>query len=454
MHLVLCGLLLIHQISAQNSILILVSPGPPTSLPYNTALNYVPDVLSPNGARQQYILGLYFLARYKSIFSKEGGFNFTFGGSESFDAYSGSSLRLRSSAQAFLQGLMKNQVGDQVTGKDQTVYSPPYIDGVPDGLGRESLPGDMMQGMISTNSERNFTLLDYFDDYCKSAREDIDREYDSFCIENSNLVKQEDFDMNWLKSGEISKFKDYLTHYHHVASYMINEAMPNIIDRLKFLTLSRAAMLTHIAGISESTTRQSKLKVMDVYEEMKKFIEKTESDERSPRASVMHLTEEQFATAMVLMQMTNRDCVKEMIMNHTQTEDEEGLGCMGFPPYSSSITFEFMDSKAVNMLYNGKKVRSFGDITEFKNKMMEWINENDEEYYCEGLLRKGSLWDSLLLIILLLSIAFMGTSILFYLRTRLDIKCYNVERSYIQKARQIQIRTTQNHFSQTYIKDN
>ncbi len=446
----LVAVVYLREASAQSSLLVLVSPGPPPvpniSQPHRKPT--VPDTLSPNGARQQYLLGLELADRYPQVFNQLA-FNFSEHETGQFRALAKSSGVTRASAQALLQGLLRNRKGPQVSVTNPEVFAPPFRYHVMDSLNSSTLPTDLLLGTVLSYSQLAYNLLGEFEAACEEAARDLA----SYSRENFKAfadlpLPADDYIMPWLASTEAPDLEDYLLYYHFVAASRASKREA-VIEETRFQQLRKIALLNLTSQISDESRRLSRLKTKEVYTELKKLGNHSTEHPAVRNASVMHLSDDQFVSVMAHLQMTSTECLASLIRQKNFAETE---ACRGFPPYSSTIVFEFLSDNnselQLRILYNGQVYTGF---TKSRVQSHAWSSVDaqlrqalfvsDEEYYCLALRKSSSLSQKLMLAFLFTCIVVLGAALLVYMRTHLAGKYRLIELKYKESNRRIYFAT-------------
>ena len=159
-----------------------------------------------------------------------------------------------------------------------------------------------------------------------------------------------------------------------------------------------------------------RLQTKNIYSELNSIIEILNSRQASTidsMASVFHLSEKQFIILLRVLGLTSRECNHEKIKgSHIEGDEEDSdMGCLSYPPYSSSFVFEF-DNEAnstanntvaaeieqkwrVKIKYNGKLLSLCGDsegctLDDLKLLIKRDLYGTNEDYYCEVTGSNGS----------------------------------------------------------------
>ena len=439
---------------AQSSLLILVSPGPPLvpNITHPHRKPIIPDMLSANGARQQYTLGLELSSRYQKVFEKLA-FNFSFGESSTFRAFSKSGGVARASAQALLQGLLSKRKGPQVSVLNPEVFTPPYINHVMDKLNSSTLPQDLLVGKVVSYSEQGYNLLGEFEATCEEVFQYLETHSRETFKTYKDLPLPDNYIMPWVPPTEKPDLEDYFLYYHFVAASRANKRDP-IVEEARYQTLRKIALLNLTSQISEQSRRVSRLKTKEIYTELKKLGNHTTAKPTVKNVSVMHLTDDQFITVMDQLKMTSTDCLADLLRAKSS---EELANCQSYPPYSSTIVFEFLSAQdgqkkadlKLRILYNGKVYAGFSDPPE-EAPVWESVDEqlrqalfvSDEEYYCQALRKAGTLSQKLMLSFMFFCIVLLGAALLVYMTTNLSSKHQMIEEKYKEFNRRMYFATS------------
>ena len=434
---VLIGSLLLslfHAVQADNPrfIFSMVSPGiPDVRIQDTNILNpTVRNILSTNGARQQYYLGVTLLQKYPFLNKSE------------ILAVSEPSNRCTVSSQACLRGVLSNSKGPTIKIINVDIVNPPAKANDAQ-TGNWTLPKDELLNEPQSYLMREMNYMASFDAYCQMAAEDIDKSMRFFESSSGDTLKLLKAKFGKPENGTFSSFGNL---YRGVIGYNLTYGTQKtyyntIMNQSRIL--SAGAMLEYVGNVHSDNVHLNRLMTKDIVSELTNHYQNGNLKQNlAYGAQIIHVNEMIFSKIMALIGLTNRECLKKII-DESYSEVDDGR-CELFPPFSSIITFEFSyegeDTKntVVRAYYNGEQFKIKDNQvlsdSDFLKQITSELSTSHGDYYCipEGS-ETSNLTDFILLCLMFGSIIVLMTSIATYLISKTQIKTQQLELVYKQK---------------------
>lgn len=390
----------IAVVQSQKVVIALVAPGIPRLMDHpKDDYDQVIDELSENGARQQYSLGIEFLARYPHLVTKDQGHPMA----ERIRVISQKSRNTIASSQCFARGLLSNTPGLELSSMDPSTWEPPYAPHR-SGLGAHewALPNGYALIPVQSFQMTKLFLIGDFDHYC--------HEVSNQAADNQRRFEQRTHESiidPIAKQFGLDNVKDYDT-LRHVYKYIetsiqttgkipaeyLQAATGNYAD------LKRAAMLSYLGSLDDIFIPVARLRTKDIYTAMDTITTQIRSDyfQNTTKLRIYQTRFTIFIYIMNMLNLTSRSCTENILRN----KPVEGQRCENFPPFASSIIIEFHEDEQsshakenrwyVKTLYNGDEIKFCGQeyqesrgcpLKLFKEIMKSSLWAGNEDYYCE-----------------------------------------------------------------------
>lgn len=353
------------------------------------------DELSENGARQQFSLGLEYNKRYPSVFS-----NPRILTDKKIRLMAASDNVPMASSQALARGLVLNKAGPELSNPFPSTWNPPYRSLHRD-LIRDSVLPDSMALLGSESFQMNGLLILYdLDRYCPrvttTMAEKLQRyeQYTQVSLDQLATV---------LNIQEVRKrYLMLLNAHHYIEANLRNSGsipfeFESISEQDRQL-IRRGALLHYLGKIDDSALQIARLLTKDLYLIVDSFTKdlKGSLNQSQTRALIVHPEEENFIMMMNFLNITSRDCNEKIFSNKS---NQINSTCESFPPYTSSINFEFYFGSTDNLAeeqwyvkanYNGESIPICSSpfheecpILPFKKALKQSLWSANEEYYCD-----------------------------------------------------------------------
>lgn len=316
-------------------------------------------------------------------------------------------------------------------------------------LGERSLPNAYALQSTHSFQMTNLYLLEEFQKYCYQVSQ-IQRDKQSRYESNTEqTIKRLGYLFGMPHTTSYTVFKQV---FNYVAAHNRTFGMPPeqfYLQSTKYYDkLSRAAMLSYLGSIDDSSLHIARLRTNDIYTTMKHMTDRFDESGKvmsGVKAKILHTSVKTFVTVMSMLNITSKSCNHDIINNLPTGNNPV---CEGYPMPSSSLVFEFYHDNSglegrwsARAIYNGAHINMCGsreakcDIDLFMAVMKASMWSANEDYYCDLSPNEfeSDRRERYLLMWLFVAIFVLMMSICMFFAGRTVIKTAEVELEYLQK---------------------